>query len=365
MNKLSNERLSELLSTVTTAGRRAIPAGTPCFWDAKDRVCVHLRRPALAHRGATGTPRSGFVNLRALPGETMDPFFIEGPAVISLSGGRTSAYMLRRILDAGLQPDVHVLFCNTGKEYEETLTFVNEVGARWGVDVKWLEYHRRIVPQHRSAAAASASLGIRRAHNYPTAPRSGKKEQGFLQVDYRTASRQGEPYLNFVAMSGLPNPAFRTCTTEMKVRPMKRWMIAMGYKAWDMVMGIRADEPRRVAKLRHSPPERWEHVMPLADAGVTEADVLDFWKAQPFDLGLAVDPESWGRTVATAMAASSSRPTSLFGSSARSPDASRGGRTSSATRGPSSGATGPTTEHLRMLATGLGDADLGDCFCHD
>lgn len=58
---------------------------------------------------------------------------------------------------------------------------------------------------------------------------------------------------------------------------------------WDMVMGIRADEPSRVAKLRHSPPERWEHVMPLAEAAVTEADVIAFWKSQPFDLGLPID----------------------------------------------------------------------------
>ena len=50
-----------------------------------------------------------------------DPFLIEGSAVISFSGGRTSGYMLRRILDVGLQPDVHVLFTNTGKERPETL----------------------------------------------------------------------------------------------------------------------------------------------------------------------------------------------------------------------------------------------------
>jgi len=46
-------------------------------------------------------------------------FLITGPAVISFSGGRTSAYMLWRILQAhgGILPDdVVVCFANTGRE---------------------------------------------------------------------------------------------------------------------------------------------------------------------------------------------------------------------------------------------------------
>lgn len=73
-----------------------------------------------------------------------DPFIIEGPAVICFSGGRTSAYMLRRILDAHkdqLPKDVFVTFQNTGVEREETLDFVNEVSQRW-TPVRWLEYRR-------------------------------------------------------------------------------------------------------------------------------------------------------------------------------------------------------------------------------
>ena len=47
--------------------------------------------------------------------------------------------MLRRILEAGLQPDVHVLFCNTGKEDDRTLDFVH-VSARGGgrSAIRWL-----------------------------------------------------------------------------------------------------------------------------------------------------------------------------------------------------------------------------------
>ena len=48
-----------------------------------------------------------------------DPFLLDTPAAIHFSGGRTSAYMLRRHLDAygGTLPEgVRVVFCNTGKE---------------------------------------------------------------------------------------------------------------------------------------------------------------------------------------------------------------------------------------------------------
>ena len=47
-----------------------------------------------------------------------DPFKINGPALISFSGGRTSAYLLYRIVEAyqgDLPDDIFVTFANTGK----------------------------------------------------------------------------------------------------------------------------------------------------------------------------------------------------------------------------------------------------------
>jgi hypothetical protein len=169
-----------------------------------------------------------------------DPFRIEGPAVISFSGGRTSGYMLRRVLDSGLQPDVHVLFADTGRERDETYQFVRECEEQWSVPIHWVK-------------------------------RPGYFTQ--LITDRRT----------------LPNPAQRWCTQELKIRPMRDWMVARGYEHWLSVVGIRADEPRRIAKMREANEarkERWEVVLPLADAGVMLADVTGFWRAQPFDLRL-------------------------------------------------------------------------------
>ena len=91
-----------------------------------------------------------------------DPFRIEGPAVISFSGGRTSAYMLRRILDAhdgALPPDVHAVFANTGREMPATLDFVAEVASRWNVPVTWLEFTARRHDGYREVSHNSASGG--------------------------------------------------------------------------------------------------------------------------------------------------------------------------------------------------------------
>jgi len=67
---------------------------------------------------------------------------IDGPTCISFSGGRTSAYMLWRVLQSngGLPPEAVVCFANTGKEEEATLRFVRDCGDQWGVPITWVEY---------------------------------------------------------------------------------------------------------------------------------------------------------------------------------------------------------------------------------
>ena len=72
-----------------------------------------------------------------------NPYKILEPTCISFSGGRTSAYMLYKVLEAhqmSLPQEAKVLFCNTGKEDNATLDFVNECSVRWGVEITWLEF---------------------------------------------------------------------------------------------------------------------------------------------------------------------------------------------------------------------------------
>ena len=72
----------------------------------------------------------------------MNPYKIDEPALISFSGGRTSGFMLWKILQAyngKLPEDIWVVFANTGKEAPETLDFINDVSEKWGVHINWLE----------------------------------------------------------------------------------------------------------------------------------------------------------------------------------------------------------------------------------
>jgi 3'-phosphoadenosine 5'-phosphosulfate sulfotransferase (PAPS reductase)/FAD synthetase len=178
----------------------------------------------------------------------MNYFFMKETSVVSFSGGRSSGYMLYKILEAHnfkLPPYVKVIFANTGKEMPQTLDFVNQVSKQWGVNVVWLEY-------------------------------TGKKQ--FAEVSYKTASRKGEPFAQLIKDKNyLPNMMARFCTSELKVLTIERYM---GGSDFITVVGIRGDEPRRVTKMRFKD----NYLVPLADSGITESDVHKFWSNQNFDL---------------------------------------------------------------------------------
>lgn len=198
-----------------------------------------------------------------------DPFLIQGPARISFSGGRTSAYMLWRIIQAHggeLPDDVHVCFANTGKEREETLRFVYECSARWGVKVRWLEFLsdlKSVGPQGR-----------------------------YEEVGFNSASRNGEPLDRLIERKKalFSTSLGRWCTGFCKIQPLNDFMSVLGYVqgAYSEVIGFRADERDRIAELPYRKGnENSVFAFPLAKAGVRKVDVLSFWATQPFDLELA------------------------------------------------------------------------------
>jgi 3'-phosphoadenosine 5'-phosphosulfate sulfotransferase (PAPS reductase)/FAD synthetase len=179
-----------------------------------------------------------------------DPFIIDEPTCISFSGGRTSAYMLWRVLQSnnGLLDDAIVCFANTGKEDEATLQFVHDCETQWNVKIHWLEY-TSVDPK-------------------------------FKLVDFESAARNGEPFEELILKRKyLPNPIARFCTGELKVLTIDRYLKSIGITEYATALGIRADEQRRAAKMT-------DKLIPLVRANVTQADVQEFWKNSPFDLGL-------------------------------------------------------------------------------
>ena len=197
----------------------------------------------------------------------MSAYKITDPFVISFSGGRTSAFMLWNILQqfGGKMPDHgHCVFANTGREHAATLEFVRDIGANWGVNVVWIERDFSVKKTARI-------------------------------VSYETCSRNGEPFTALIRKKHyLPNPVTRFCTEDLKVRPIAYYMHSIGVTEGTMVVGLRADEPRRVHRVQGDTRNGFDYLCPMYKEGHTIEDVNAFWKTQPFDLRLPNDDRAFG-----------------------------------------------------------------------
>lgn len=236
-----------------------------------------------------------------------DPFLIEGPTLWSCSGGRTSAYMVWRALQAhgGKLPDDHkIIFANTGRERRETLAFVEEIGRRWAVEIVWVEWRPTVIQAERIALLAADGRCKPQVADWAAA---NADDAGFAFVGPNSASLDGEPFsaLN-VLKETLPNGRQRFCTQILKVEAIHRAARALGLGdpgAYREPIGIRADEADRIGDgLEASSKDGRARVYPLAKAGVTKRDVWSFWwgegrrfetsvRPQGFDLDL---PDLWG-----------------------------------------------------------------------
>jgi 3'-phosphoadenosine 5'-phosphosulfate sulfotransferase (PAPS reductase)/FAD synthetase len=221
-----------------------------------------------------------------------NPFLLPRPAIISFSGGRTSGFMLHEVIKAyggQLPKNIKVIYCNTGKENVETLTFVNRCEREWDCPITWLEYDSSV-------------------------------PSNFRKVNYETAARNGEPFEDFIQSRHIiPNATKRVCTEALKILPKNRYVKSLGWvqfhkdgnkrildKGYANAVGLRYDEPRRVrnfklsaaanprhiekeglfgpvkvksAKHKTKPPFGEIPLIPIAEAKITKPMILDFWKA--------------------------------------------------------------------------------------
>lgn len=173
--------------------------------------------------------------------------------IVSFSGGRTSAYMAKMMLSQIKKSDLAFVFANTGKEYEETLEFVERCSDEWGIKIAWVE------------ALVNSEKG---------------NGTGYKVVNFQTASRNGEPFNDVIKKYGIPNTAFPHCSRELKEVPMWKWAKDNFGDKFQFAIGIRADERTRI----QSHPKK---IYPLVEWWPTNNRIVrDFWSKQPFDLEL-------------------------------------------------------------------------------
>jgi len=175
---------------------------------------------------------------------------------ISFSGGRTSAFMTKWIIDNFKDThNIKILFANTGQEHEETYKFIKNCTEAWGLDVTWIES----VVRHGE-----------------------KKSNTWKIVDFESATRDVSLFVESCKKYGLPNQAAPNCTKHLKTAPMHNYIKDNGWKTGEYItaVGIRADELDRI-----NPNYRDRHCWyPLGDIGVTKPQILDFFRRQSFDL---------------------------------------------------------------------------------
>lgn len=210
----------------------------------------------------------------------------ELPKFVMFSGGHTSGYMLRVLMDTEPNFDKRfkVLFCNTGKEHDSTLEFVHEVETKWSVPIVWLEYTRI------AARLIDPSFYIgRRRVNLENQQEEDSDTHWFKIVDFKTAARfrdKDTPFDELLRwMTVVPNVRSRACSGQLKIRTKCRYLHSLNIHEWDDFIGIRKDEEHRKLEILASPEEKGEHShFPLCDLGKTKQDVDQFWKTNSFKL---------------------------------------------------------------------------------
>ena len=176
--------------------------------------------------------------------------------LVSFSGGKTSAYMAKLLLDS-YDYNFKFVFANTGLESEETLDFIDKCDMAFDLNLVWLE--AVVNPAH--------GKGITHKH-----------------IDYSSASRDGTPFEQFIAKSGIPNRNKPQCSDRLKASVIESYKKEIGWKGCLHAIGIRSDESKRKSK---NSALVYNICYPLCDwLPADKQDVESFWEEQDFTLEL-------------------------------------------------------------------------------
>jgi hypothetical protein len=176
--------------------------------------------------------------------------------VCTFSGGRTSAFMGKFLNEYDKYKDYEKLFvfANTGKEKEETLEFIEKCSIEWNLPIVWLE--AKIINEKGKGTT-------------------------YKIVDFETASRNGEPFVDMLNKYPIPTSFASNCTRELKQRPIDKFVKDLGFDEVITAMGIRYDERHR----KSLNAKEQNIIYPLCDdIKVDNLFIRSWWANQCFDL---------------------------------------------------------------------------------
>jgi len=176
--------------------------------------------------------------------------------VVSFSGGRTSAYLCKLMIDTYGKENVDFIYMDTGAEHPKTYEFIKNVNEFLNLNL----------------------ICLRGDFNQPLG-----KGHKYKVVNIASIKSDLSPFTEMVNKYGTPSISGKWCTSRMKEETHDKYCNDTygkgGYQTW---IGIRADEPKRLTGVGKRNDLRY--MAEITDA--EKKDVLEFWAGQPFDLGV-------------------------------------------------------------------------------
>lgn len=140
--------------------------------------------------------------------------------VVSDSGGRSSKFLAKIMLDKFGKDNVDFIFMDTGEEHEETYKFIRSCNKAFKLDLTCL----------RGDFSLPLGSGV-----------------GYSVVSIDDIKPDSKPFKEMMAKYGVPYIGGMFCTDRMKLKPYKKYCDkTYGKNNYETWLGVRFDEPKRL-----------------------------------------------------------------------------------------------------------------------
>lgn len=173
--------------------------------------------------------------------------------VVSFSGGRTSAYLCY-LMKERFGDEVDFVYMDTGAEHPKTYEFIRNVNREFDLNLTCLR------------TKFNPELG---------------KGNSYEIISIDDIKHDLKPWREMLKKYGTPyNPGGAFCTDRMKLVPWTKYLNEKyGKGNYETYLGIRIDEQKRL-----KPRDGVVYLGDISD--FDKQDILNWWKEQPFDLGI-------------------------------------------------------------------------------